>query len=78
MRKRDIKCRYWCRTIWSDMGASDGLIVEVNSSDLTVYFPDENRIQRTEFFQVIEIGKKLSDMGDCDTGLAGYKVLQEN
>ncbi len=75
MRKRDIKCGYWCRSIWTDTGARDGLIVEIDSS-VSVYFPDDEAIQRTEFNQIIEIGNRLSDIGDCNTGLTGMEVLQ--
>ena len=74
MRKRDIKCGYWCRTIWNT-GPRDGLIVELDS--LGVYFPDSNRVESVWFSQVIEIGNKLQDIVYLDSGLSGMAELRK-
>ncbi len=80
MRKRDIKCGHWCRTVWND-GARDGLIVgqgeNVPLDELQVYFPDSNQVESVDFDQVIEIGNELQDIVYSESGLSGMAELRK-
>ena len=65
VKKSSIKAGRWVRTLWDDVGAKDGIIIEVREHNALVYEPFNKSANSVEFDQIIAVGNyvKAKDSG---------------
>ena len=69
----------WVRTVWSDTGARDGVVVGViddEGYDLDVFFPDYEEIESVDSDQIIQVGAYA--FYPCFSKLTGMDELKES
>jgi hypothetical protein len=67
MKKLRPSVGQWVRTLWDDVGARDGIVVDHNGeSGYRLFFPFDNGTCWVETSQIIALGKRLEGK---DSGL---------
>lgn len=60
LKKSRITPGIWVRTMWDDVGARDGIVVEkIDNKSIRVYTPHDKNALMTEISQVVAIGNYL-------------------
>jgi hypothetical protein len=57
MRKRDVGIGQYCRVVWDDTGASDGLVVEKESDGCTVFDLTSGGLVTVPYSQILCVGR---------------------